>query len=135
MNEESTHQGKKQEMDSSKGMGETGHPASQLPLSTELVTQLGDSATDYAHALWTVAQDRDADADEMTASIIEVNDRFGVYYPETIVAKWQEIFRNVGGFVTIICEERVLAGAMSDANAYESPHAANAPDESTDTAG
>ena len=135
MNDESRDQGAKQQMDSSKGMGETGHPASQLPLSSELVTQLGDSATDYAQALWDVAQDRDADADRMTASIVAVNDRFGVYYPETIVSKWQEIFRNAGGFVTIICEEHVLAGAMSDANAHESPHAANAPDESTDTAG
>jgi hypothetical protein len=100
-----------------------------------MVEHLGDSATDYAQELWSLAQDRDADLDTMTASITAVNERFGVITPETVVVKWAEIFRNSGGLLTIICDEAVLAGAMADASAYETPHYANAPDESTDTAG
>lgn len=118
-----------------KGKGGTGHPAAQFALSSDLVDQLGDSTRDYARALWSVAQRRGLDADEMTELITQVNNEFGVRHPETVLDRMQEIFRNSGGFITIINEEHVLAGAMSDADAYESPHAANAPDEFTDTAG
>ncbi|MBB2891505.1 hypothetical protein [Flexivirga oryzae] len=111
-------------------------PAAQVPLSSDLVERLGEAAHDYAEALWSVAQHRDADADQMASLITEANDRFGVRFPEPVIDKLQEIFRNSGGFVTIISEEHVLAGAISDdVDALDAPHAANAADESTDLPG
>ncbi|RNI22903.1 hypothetical protein EFY87_08835 [Flexivirga caeni] len=116
--------------------GRTGHPAAQVPLSGDLVARLGESAGDYARALWAVAQDGDADADGMAGAIRRVNERFGVDGPDMVVDRMQEIFRNSGGFLTIISEDRVLAGALSDDDdATEPPHAPNAAHESTDTAG
>jgi len=110
-------------------------PAAQVPLSSDLVERLGEAAHDYAEALWSVAQHRGADADQMAAMITEVNDRFAVTFPEPVIDRMQEIFRNSGGFVTIISEEHVLAGAISDADALEAPHAANAANETTDHPG
>ena len=121
--------------DNGKGKGETGHPAAQVALSHHVVQQLGDAAGEYAQALWSAAQQRGLDAEQMTDLIVQVNEEYGVQYPETVLDRMQEIFRNSGGFVTIITDEHVLAGAIADVDAYESPHAANAPDESTDTAG
>lgn len=118
-----------------KARGATGHPAAQIPLSRDLVEQLGESAEDYANELWSVAQQRDLDAEQMAASIRGLNQRFGVAYPDTVVDRLQEIFRNSGGFVTIISDERVLAGAISDVDAFEPPHVANTADGATDTAG
>ncbi|GGB35249.1 hypothetical protein GCM10011492_27400 [Flexivirga endophytica] len=105
----------------------TGHPAAQIALSADLTEQLGRSAGDYAEALWSVAQQGDADADEMAASIRAVNQRFGVDSPDVVIDRWQEIFRNSGGFLTIISEEHVLAGALSDTDALEDPHASTNP--------
>lgn len=106
---------------------DTGHPSAQIALSGDLMEKLGDSGEDYANALWSIAQQRDADADEMAALIRAVNDRFGVASVDVVVDRWQEIFRSSGGFLTIISEEHVLAGALSDANALEEPHASTNP--------
>lgn len=115
--------------------GDVGHPSAQIPISDDLVQKLGDAADDYVMALWSTAQQTDADADEMASMIRQVNDEFGVVHPDEIVNKWQEIFRNSGGLVTVICEDRVLAGALSEANAMEQPHASDGPaiDQQTDT--
>lgn len=101
--------------------------AAQIPLSEQLVDKLGDSADDYAMALWATAQHTDADSDEMASLIREVDDEYGVTQPDVIIDKWQEIFRSSGGRLSVICEDRVLAGAVSDTNAFEEPHASSGP--------
>ncbi|HWC21776.1 MAG TPA: hypothetical protein VG502_05710 [Flexivirga sp.] len=113
--------------------GDVDHPAAQIPLSGDLIEKLGDSATDYAAGLWSVAQQRDADAGEMATLIGQVNDRFGIDFPGTVVQKWQEIFRNAGGLVTIISEDRVLAGGPVGDNAMEPPYASDGPDRDQQT--
>lgn len=102
-------------------MGKIRLPAAQISLASDLVDKLGAHATAYAKALWSVAQRRDADADEMAVLIRCVNQHFGVSLPEVVVDRWREIFRNCGGLVTIISEEHLLAGAPSDADALEPP--------------
>lgn len=114
---------------------ETGHPAAQFSLSNDLLEQLGDSAGDYARALWELAQHNDLDPDEMTGRIEDVNERFGVVHPDIVVERMQEIFRNSGGLVTIICEDRVLAGALSGEDSTKPPHTHVSPDDFSDTAG
>jgi len=78
------------------------------------------AADEYAHALLAVARHGRVDAKEMTALIEDTNQKFGVNFPPTVVDKMQEIFRNSGGFVTIISDDRVLAGAIADVDAYTS---------------
>lgn len=109
-------------------MGDLDEPAAQIPLSSDLIQRLGRYAPDYGKALWSVAQQRDADAHEMAALISAVNERFDVEIPDTVINKWQEIFRNSGGLVTIISEDRVIAGAPPGAEALEQPDASDGPD-------
>ena len=101
---------------------QVGYPSAQIPLSDDLVEHLGTRTIEYAEALWSVAQERSADAEDMAALIRLTNARFDVEFPDMVVDRLQEIFRESGGFVTIIHNDDVLAGSMSDAGATEPPH-------------
>lgn len=91
----------------------TGYPSAQVPLSDDLVEHLGERTIEYAEALWSVAQSQGADADDMTALIRLTNARFDVEFPDMVIDRLQEIFRESGGFVTIIHNDDVLAPART----------------------